>query len=147
LTALAAMRRSVSSFEVAAPRATTGMHEGREIELAQDGVGEIAVRPLDQQKVVIVALAAQIGEIVLVAALALDLAGIGIERARLAEQVERDIRQRQILFQRRRMAAPFRQPVAENELIIGEPAWQRKLEKFLPSSPSSYICPTSSGMS
>ena len=42
---------------------------------------------------------------------AFDFGGIGIKLARLAEQVEAHIGQRHVLFQHRRMAAPFRQPM------------------------------------
>ena len=97
------------------------MREGREQQLPDHGDGEIAVRLLDQQHVAVVAGIAQIGERVLVAALALDLAGIGVERARLADQVERHIGERQVFLQHRRMPAPFRQAMAEDQRVVGEP--------------------------
>ena len=77
--------------------------------------GEIAVRLLDQQQIAILPDVAQIGELVLVVALALDLGGVAIELARLADQVEAHIGERHILFQHRRVAAPFRQPVPEDQ--------------------------------
>jgi hypothetical protein len=37
----------------------------------------------------------------------------------LSQQVERHVGERHVLFQGRRMAAPFRQPVAEDERVVG----------------------------
>src|SRR5712692_6020304 len=102
-------------------RAPEGMYEGGIEELPDDGDGEIAVGLLDQQDVAEIVGVAQIGERILVAALALDRAGISVERARLADEVERDIAQRQLLLEQRRMADPFREAVAEDERVVGEP--------------------------
>ena len=62
---------------------------------------------------------AEIGELVLVVALAFDLGGVSVELARLAEQVERDVGERHVLFHHRRMAAPFREPMAEDQRVVG----------------------------
>jgi hypothetical protein len=118
------------------------LHEGSEIELAQHGVGEVAVVALDQQAVHVVALTAQEGEVVLAAALALEFAGMGIERAGLAEQVETHIGKRQFLFEDRRMAAPFRQAVAEDQAVIGDSRMAGRC-----AFGGHHMCPTSSGMS
>jgi hypothetical protein len=123
--------------------APEGLHEGSEIELAQHGVGEIAVVALDQQAVHVVALTAQEGEVVLAAALALEFSGISIERAGLAEQVETHIGKRQFLFEDRRMAAPFRQAVTEDQAVIGDLEDGRKMCVL----GGHHMCPTSSGMS
>ena len=57
---------------------------------------------------------------ILVATSALELAGVREQQARLPEQIQRNIRQRQVLFEHRRMPAPFREPLAEDEGAVGE---------------------------
>ena len=69
----------------------------------------------------------------------LHLRGVVIERARCTNQIQRHIGQRQILLQHRRVATPLAQPMAQNQMIIGQ--LQNCLEQ------SHYMCPTSSGMS
>ena len=101
-------------------RLPEGVHEGRQQELAQDGHGEIAVRPLDHQEVAVGGDVAQISERILVASFALDLARIGVKGASLADQVERDIGERQLLLEHRRVAAPFGQAMAVDQRRIGE---------------------------
>ena len=93
-------------------RAPVEVGECRVEELPHHGAREIAVRLFQQQQVAVLPDVAQIGELVLVVALAFDLGRIGIEFARLAEQIEAHIGERHVLFQHRRMAAPFRQPMA-----------------------------------
>ena len=100
-------------------RAPIEVGEGRVEELPHHGAGEIAVRLFQQQQIAVLPDVAQIGELVLVVVLALDLGGVGIELARLAEQIEAHIGERHVLFQHRRMAAPFRQPMAEDQRIVG----------------------------
>ena len=56
--------------------------------MADDGLGEVAVGLLEEEQVAVLAVVAQVGELVFVAAPALDLAGIGVEGAGLAEEVE-----------------------------------------------------------
>ncbi len=96
------------------------MHERRIEQLAHHGGGEIAVRLLDQQDVGEGVLVAQVGERVLVAALALDLAGVGVVEARLPDQVERQVGKRDVLLQHRRLARPLRQPMPEHQRIVGK---------------------------
>ena len=62
---------------------------------------------------------AQVGELVLVVALAFDLGRVGIEFAGLAEQIEGHIGKRHILFEHGRVAAPFRQPMPQDQRIVG----------------------------
>jgi hypothetical protein len=95
--------------------------------LPNDRRREIAVRLLEQQQVAKLRRIAAVGERVLVAALAFERTGIVVERSRLADQVEPDIGERQFLFQQRRVPAPFRQAMAEDQRIIGEP--QRVVER------------------
>ena len=89
-------------------------------QLPRDRHREIAVRLLDQQHIAELWRIAQVGERVLITALALDRASIIVERARLTDQVEPDIGERQFLFEQRRVTAPFRQPVPEDQRIVGE---------------------------
>ena len=96
------------------------MHERRIEQLAHHGGGEVAVRLLDQQQVGVGMLVAQVGERILVASLAFDLAGIGVEQPRLPDQVERQVGERDVLLQHRRLARPFRQPMAEDQRIVGK---------------------------
>ena len=100
-------------------RAPVEIGEGRVEELPHHGAREIAVRLFQQQQIAVLPDVAQVGELVLVVALALDLGRVGIELARLAEQVEAHIGERHVLFQHRRMAAPFRQPMPEDQRIVG----------------------------
>ncbi len=103
------------------------MGEGGVEQLPHHRSGEVAVRLLDQQQVAVIAGVAQIGEGILVAALAFDLAGIGVERARLADQVEPDIAEGEVLLEHRRVPDPFGQAMAEDQRRVGEP--QRVLEE------------------
>ena len=57
-------------------------------ELPHQGAGEISIRLLGEQEIAILPDVAQIGELVLVVALALDLRGEAIELSRLAEQMK-----------------------------------------------------------
>ena len=90
-------------------------------QLADDGVREIAIRLLDQQHVAPQPDVAEVGEIVLVVARPLRLGGERVERPGLADQVEADIGQRQLLLEHRRMPGPFRQPVPQHQRVVGPP--------------------------
>ena len=65
-------------------------------------------------------LVAQVGKVVLAAPLALDLAGIGVEQPRLADQVERQVGERDVLLQHGRPPRPLRQPMPEHQRVVGE---------------------------
>ncbi len=84
-------------------------------------MGEIAVRLLQQQEIAILPDVAQVGELVFVVAFAFDPCRVAIQLARLSEQIKAHIGERHILFQHRRVAAPFRQPVPENKSVVGAP--------------------------
>src|SRR5207247_3720977 len=49
-----------------------------------------------------------------------DLAGIAVQRSRLPDQIERQIAERQILLEHRRVAAPLGESMAEHERVVGE---------------------------
>jgi hypothetical protein len=120
------------------------LHEGGVKEGARDGDGEIAVRQFEQQQVGIGARVAQIGEIVLAAPGILHHGRVLVERARLPDIVERQIGERDVLLQRGRVPAPFRQAMADDERIVGKP--QQVLKKW-GWGLVHHICPTSSGTS
>ncbi|MNT63520.1 hypothetical protein D3C72_2013450 [compost metagenome] len=63
---------------------------------------------------------AQEGQLVGGAAGALHFGGVAQPQAGLADQVERDVGQRDILFQRGAAAAPFRQALAEHQRGIAQ---------------------------
>ena len=73
LEPLAAIAASVASCE-STQRLVQAELPGVEQELADDGVAEVAVRLLDERQVAVLRLLAQVGELVLAAAPALDLA-------------------------------------------------------------------------
>jgi len=59
---------------------------------------------------------------------ALDLSGQREELTRLADAVQREIRERDVLFDDRRVTAPLREPVTQHEPIVAEP--EQKLEQL-----------------
>ena len=77
------------------------------------------LRALDQPDVAELAVVAQVGQVVLGAAGALDRAGVGEQRARLAELVERDVGQRDVLLELRRAADPLAQPLRGDQRVVG----------------------------
>ena len=52
--------------------------------------------------------------------LALDLACECVEKARLADHVETEVRERDVLLERRSVARPFRQAMAKHKCVVGE---------------------------
>ena len=92
--------------------------QGVEQELAHQRLAEVAVRALDEEDVAEVPGVAQVGEVVGAAALALDLGGEAEPELGLADQVERDVGERDVLLERRGVAAPFRDAVAEDQGVV-----------------------------
>ena len=88
--------------------------------LTHDGLAEISVRLLDQRRIQVFALLAQERDFVLAAAAALDLTRIGEEQPRLADEIQRNVGEPQILLERRRMADPFAEPLSEHQAEIAE---------------------------
>lgn len=82
--------------------------------LASKGVGKVAVGLLRQQQIAKLTLVAAKGEGVFIAA-ASQFSGIAEEIARLPQQVETDIGQRQIDLQLRRVAAPLAQTLGQHQ--------------------------------
>ena len=89
-------------------------------ELAHDRLPEIAVRLLDQAQVQEVLRIAQESEIVFAAPAAFQLRGIRQQVARLAEQVEPDVGERQVLFERGRMTDPFAETLRQDQARVAD---------------------------
>jgi hypothetical protein len=102
---------------------------GGEVELARDGVREVPVRLLDELAVAERPLLPQVGQFVLVAE-------PGVERAGLAEQVQRDVGERDLLLQRRCVPDPLAQSVGEDEGVVGEGESGTAPRFFTPSGTS-----------
>ena len=115
---------------------------GIEQELPHQGLGEVAVGLLDQQDVAELRGVAQIGQVVGRPAGPLQPPGQPEPELGLADQIEGDVGQRDILLDRRGVAAPFGDPVAEDQAVVAEP--ERVLGQ---GRVIHHIAPTSSGMS
>ncbi len=111
-------------------RAPIEISEHRIEKLPHHGAREIAVRLLQQQEIAVLPDVAQIGELVFVVAVAFDVGRVGIEFARLAQQIEAHVGQRHVLFQHRRVTAPFRQPMPQNQRIVGPPQRVQHQRRF-----------------
>ena len=127
-------------------------HQRAEQEIARDRDGIVAlargggrqrraVGDLDQRVVAKLRLVAKVSQQVF-GCLAVVAQGRHalVEQARLADQVEAVVGQRQILFQNRAVAAPFGVALAQNQRVV------RQVQKVLFMG-CHYMCPTSSGMS
>jgi hypothetical protein len=98
---------------------------GRGHQIAQGGEGEVAgpatvgrVRQLEQHRVQVLLLEAQHRQLVLVEAV--GGAGQREQCARLAEQVEREVGQRQVLFEHRAVPAPLAVALRQDEGAVGQ---------------------------
>ncbi len=61
---------------------------------------------------------AQEGEVVLAAPASFELRGVREEQARLTDEVERDVREPEVLFEGRRMPDPPRELLAQDEARV-----------------------------
>ena len=119
---------------------------GREQELPRHGLGEIAIGLLDQQAIAEIEHVAMEGERVAVPAPALRPRRPHEEMGRLADQIEAHIGEAEIDLDARRMAAPFAEPLPEDQAVVAEP--QQRLEQHLVVRNRRHqMCFTSSGMS
>ena len=112
-----------------------------EQELARQGDREITVRLFHQQQVAELAFGSQIGQRIGIPAPAFHLARQIQPHPGLTDQIQRHIGQGQILFDGRRMAAPFAQSMTENK--GGVPHAQQIVKQRA----AHHICPILSGMS
>ena len=71
-------------------------------------------------------------------------AGVAQEMRRLADQVEADVGERQVDFQHRRMAAPLRQPLAEDQ--ASSPSRSGVVEAAAAAVARHQMCFTPSGI-
>src|SRR5262249_18707118 len=94
------LRRNARQFGIRALR--DGVHlaqrEHAEQQLADDREGKVAFRQLDHQQVAVVDRVSEIRERVFRAILAFYLAGELEQKRRLTDQIERDVRERDVLF-------------------------------------------------
>ena len=100
------------------------LQEDRQRQVAQHRHREVAARQLDERAVAEVALLAQERELVLVVRLAAELsleAACAREHgARLADQVERHVGEGDVLFDDRRVAAPFAETLGEDQAGVAD---------------------------
>ena len=81
---------------------------------------EVAVGAFDQVHAAEVALVAEVGQVVLGARRVLERAGVGQQRPGLAEQVERDVADRDVLLELRRGGDPLRQPLGRDQRVVAQ---------------------------
>ena len=80
---------------------------GVEQKLSDDRAGVIAVRQLDQLDVAILDRVAEVSERILIPPLPFDLAGETEKIRCLADEIERDVGKRDVLFEHRPVPAPL----------------------------------------
>ncbi len=91
----------------------------------------MAVGLLKQQQVVELVLITQECEVVLATALPLQLAGIGIEHARLPDIVEREVRVRKLFLEFRVRGNELDHALAQYQRVIAEARYVRKQRALL----------------
>ena len=69
---------------------------------------------------VVIPAIAQVGEVIFTTVAAGEFGGIAVEHTRPPDVVQCDIGQGQVFLQERTAAAPFREPVAENQRVVTE---------------------------
>ena len=106
---------------------------GVDQELPDDGLAEVAVRLLGKTQVQEILRIAQEREIVLGAAAAVRLRRIREQVSRLAEQVERDVGEREILLERRRVADPLAETLRQDQARVAD-SERVRTHRFLTSS-------------
>jgi hypothetical protein len=94
---------------------------GREQELPRHGLGEIAVRLLDKPAIAEIEHVPPERKRIPVASPPFHLTRIIQEVRSLPDQVEGHIGEAQINLDRRRMPAPFRKPLAQDQAVVAEP--------------------------
>jgi hypothetical protein len=93
---------------------------GGEDQQARHRDAKIGLGPLDQPDVAEVALVAEVRQVVLAAAVALDRTGMGEQGAGLTELVEADVGERQVLLELRGAADPPAQPLGGDQGVVAE---------------------------
>ena len=118
MTALPAIAARVSSALPCRPAYRCGL-VGREDQQPGHRDAEVGHRPLDQLDVAELAVVAQVGEVVLGPARALELAGVGQEGAGLAELVEPDVGEGDVLLELGGAADPPAHPLGRDQRVVG----------------------------
>ena len=98
------------------------------------------VRQFEQRVVAELVRVAEVGQLVFGALAALQRGDQLIEQAGLADQVEADVGQRDVLFENRAVPAPFGIALAEHQGVVGQ------VQQVVDGG-AHYMCPTSSGIS
>src|SRR5688572_29563418 len=80
----------------------------------------VAFRKLDDLEVPVFHRLAEVRKIVLAPTLSLGLTGKLEKEGRLADEIERDVRERDVFLENGTVAAPFGHAVSENEAVIGQ---------------------------
>ena len=91
-----------------------------EEKLSHDGERVVPIGKFDQMSVAIVDRLTEIREIIFASSLSFDLTSELEKEGRLADQVESDVRERDVLFENRPVSAPLRQTMTKNETIVAE---------------------------
>jgi hypothetical protein len=83
--------------------------------------GEIALRKFHDERIPVVDRLAEVRQSVLVTPLPFHLAGQVEEVVGLADEVERDVGERDVFLENGGMSTPFGEPVAEDEAVVTQP--------------------------
>ena len=94
--------------------------KGFEQESPDDQVAEVSVRLLHEQQVAIFVLAPQEREVVLGTPMPLALPGVGIEQARLANEIQCEIGVREFLLELRTGSNQFDHALPEHQRVVAE---------------------------
>src|SRR6266508_1579462 len=96
-----------------------------EIELPRHRVGVVAVGLFDDEQIAELRAVAKERQLVLASPSPresrLDLAGIGEPEPRLAEKIQTDVGERDVLFEHRAVTDPLAEPLREHEIAVREP--------------------------
>ena len=88
-------------------------------ELAHHRAGEVPVRLLDEQRIEELPVVATVGVVVFVQPLAVEASDVGVQLARLAEQVHAEVGERYLLVQLVGMGDPGRQLLGQDQGPVG----------------------------
>lgn len=117
-----------------------------EQELPHQSMREVAIRLFDKKGIAERARIAKEGEIVCGPSPSLNFSGERQPHFRLADKIERDIGERNVLFKRRRMPAPGADTLSEDQRIVAHAEYKLVERRVYPGR-GRHMCPTSSGMS
>jgi len=89
-------------------------------ELSHDRVAKVFIGLLYQEQIQVFVFIPQHGKLIFIGFLSRHRSNVLIQQSCLTDEVERNISQRDILFEYRAMAAPFAEALAEDEGIVSE---------------------------